>query len=94
MLNLSGWPKNPKDFVVSVERVYFLYNENKENKMAHVVQNTNLGSSGETHCTFDTEKTLCGIKLNEKWRVVGDTMTYKVSCKECKKQRAIYNSHH
>ena len=62
--------------------------------MAHVVQHVNEESYGETHCTFDTEKTLCGIKLDERWRVIGDTMTYNVSCKGCKKQREIYNSHH
>lgn len=58
--------------------------------MAHVVQGIHDDTYGETHGTYDTEYSLCGIKLDRQFIVLGTTMTHNITCKECKRSREVY----
>jgi hypothetical protein len=58
--------------------------------MAHVIRHRRLDHWGSTHGTYDTEHTLCGIKLNKQFIVLGTTMTHNITCEECKKKREEY----
>jgi hypothetical protein len=58
--------------------------------MAHVVRHRQHDHWGETHGTYDTEYSLCGIKLNKQFIVLGTTMTHVITCKKCKKSRKVY----
>lgn len=58
--------------------------------MAHVVRYRQYEHWGESHGTYDTEHTLCGIKLDRQFIVLGTTMTHDITCEECKKRREAY----